>query len=1399
MTTSRTIRTAAFAASLAAWCGWGGTPANAQVDAWAIGNQAVVMPPGTNAAAGQPFQLPVPNNGAYPAAHQYQGQSAQRSQHVRTAGDGRILFFEVDGNVYDGDGYLIADARSANCVECIDAGVMEFASVPVPGSCNLFYLFSGMGRDTYPGYLGTHVQWSLLDMNADNPRFPAQAPATCARKGRLLQYEELGEPPYQQFNPWFATDPPAVEDAALPNGIPTSNRVGALIPMGAGTATGSPRMRVVESTTSSGDHWLFAIIANHIYLYRVAADGIYRVDPINGSPYVQFMSSWNPNNVLEYFHDADAVLTTLAGQQEEVLALAIAQRYEMYPHPATQNSSNNLLVHYFNRSTGELISGQSQAFAFYPPVGSCGGVTVNLPNGGFAATGLRGCAFTSDGRGLYLTGERTTDCQTAQPYAAHLDLGSDAITDLSYAFGQNFDPKWTRSRIYRNKSLNGLGTGVYIPVQGEVGALQGLENLAAVTFTSAAIAPVTPPELFNGTRPIGCGFTPRFLDIGIAHDRYLSPQNRATCCAFLQTRGSGLIYGHEQVPGMQPTSWTATSNPYGNASPLTCLCDIVVKPGASLYPGNLTIKFADDAKLVVERGANVIATNSTFTSITCPEERWPGIRVEGTTGNGNQVAPYQGRLTLQNSMVENAVVGAWTTRQLGNGNTVGGYTGGRIHGSSSTFKNCITGVRIEPYQRTGSIGNVLDNLCSFVNCNFITDAAWPDLGANNPLHHARLQSVKGIKFNQCKFRNDAPGQFPQLNRGWGIMGAAGFDVLGTSTTDASLFQGLTVGVYANTGSTRKANVRQSWFRDNFVGAYFLGSTAPELSRSHFFVPTGVWPNPAMGLLLQGSTAYLVEENNFTGGSGTSGNVGIYWKGNVLAENKIYNNTFNQLFAGTYVQDRHKGNTPSTEELGLQILCGDYTGCIFDYYVGDNTRIKANQGSYNQDFPENNQLAGNRFFSGVFNGIVISNVQPLPVPPYYIPAPFFNYKRHNVPECDPINPSQFYSDIEITDETEFIKAEACGNGLLPVIGGGGGAVGFGLAAAQLQSAQANLNGTVDIGEREDILTAIKQDSPWLPSHTLRDYLLARCPLSDEVLLMVINRAQPMDDWHLTQVMLANARLTEQVKKALETSELLNTYMLAIVLNAGSGPTVKDLLVQEVVMRADQKARYLTIALDEWATDSITPDPDDSLRMMLAAHPDPSDYYLLAQLEMERGDHTAATTWLDAVVAAKGDDPALLRDLLAMHQTLSGNWQQADAAQRAALATMAASTEPGSGLAWSILYELGETNELPGAEEPSNEKSLRLLPARRTSATERSVLEAHPNPTTGKSWAVITVELDDAAMLRVSDQQGRLVSTVRLAAGQRLVELDLLGLAEGMYTWELLQGEYRLGVTKLTVQR
>jgi hypothetical protein len=283
------------------------------------------------------------------------------------------------------------------------------------------------------------------------------------------------------------------------------------------------------------------------------------------------------------------------------------------------------------------------------------------------------------------------------------------------------------------------------------------------------------------------------------------------------------------------------------------------------------------------------------------------------------------------------------------------------------------------------------------------------------------------------------------------------------------------------------------------------------------------------------------------------------------------------------------------------------------------------------------------------------------------------------------------------------------------------------------------------------------------------------------------------------MLANAKLSRQVMVALMDSDLLNEYMMAIVQNAGSGPSVKDLLQQEVALRAAEKAEALVHVYADIAADSTLSDPYNTLFNLIAANADASDYYLLAQMALERGRYAKANAYLDSLVLATADDTGLLRDLVSMSQTLGGEWELADVSQRAQLATMANSAEQGSAFAWAIRYRMGETDEIPTAEMPDTEKSLVLERAKAPTPAALPLLQAMPNPTTGTSMLAIGLELDGAALVRVSDPQGRVVRTMRLGEGQRLVELDLTGLSNGLYTCELLQGEYKLAVTKLTVQR
>jgi hypothetical protein len=1369
-------------------------PAYAQADAWAIGNRYSILPQAYLPDPEAPAALPTHPLGTPNA---YTGAIPQRSQHVRSAGDGRILFFEVDGNLYDGQGWLIADSRAQGCQDCLEPGAMEFISVPVPGSCNLFYLLSAAATgpvDANFTYSGSHIQWSILDLDAENPRFPEDPsnPYYCPKRGRLMpQQDILAMPQFQGFEVY----PEAFGDP----GLYSSDRVGFLsAPTFSRSIT--PMMRLVQS--ANGTSWLFVVMNDRVHLYHITASGIQLVDALPNDPtrnWVQIFSL-NPTGKA-YFRDADAVMTVDAVSGNEVLVLAMTDGDGMKLWPDI-NSNYNLVVHRYDGTTGAYLPTQSTAYSLFVNPAQC---SAAQPAVG-VAPGLRGCALTADGSGIYLLGERTPDCITWQTFAAHMAIGTGAITDLGYAFGGSIPANLTRSRIYRNNMAHVVNDvplpprdAIYLPGATTVGALIGIQDPNNLEFQA---------DVFDGLQVINFNnlanaghFKPRFLNVGVVADRYLSAANRENCCVFLGTHGSGVVGLHEQVGyGM----WTNEENPYGDQEQLIFTCDLVVKPGASLYLNHLDLRFAPEAKLVVERGGKVVGYNTSFTSLACPNERWPGIRVEGNTNNpvqaqtGSPVDGRQGWLTLDLCTVDNAEVGVWCAREVSPGTSTGAHFGGVVRATGTGFVNCIVGAKVERYQRSSSSGAILPNLCQFSACTFETNSDWPDLGTNTPRHHASLFDVQGIRFVQCKFLNEASGSFPLLQRGWGVWAfAAGFDVEGSGIENASLFQGLTAGVVAATGPVRKANVRRSWFRNNYVGAQMQSCTSgPEVSRSHFFVPPSAGSDyPPTGLILHGSSHYLIEENDFHGGGLTNMNVGLLIRGEVRDANRIYNNNFTGLAAGTYTNDRQKGYDPNTgqEYAGLKLLCSDYTDCGFEHLLGDNTYIDAAQGDWN-GFETESQLAANRFFNGGIPGISISTVQPQGAN-----APFFNYIRHNVTECDPHDDNNpYFNDIRIDQATDFTKTVACGNGYLSDIGGGGGVSGYRLASAQLLSVKANFNGTVDTGEKVDIEEAIKQRDPVLPSHTLRDYLLARCPLSDAVLLEVIFREEPMEPWHITQVMLGNARLTSRVMEALVRSELLNAYMLSIVRNAGNGPTVKDLLQQELAQRSAEKAHYLVLALDELLADSTLASPTDSLFAMMAYAPDGGDLYGLAQIAMAQGDHLTATAWLDSLAAVHDPGQDLLRELAVMQQQVGNDWQHADSGQRTHLEQLADKRDPGSAYAWAIRYHLGETQELPLLPLPAATKRYQTGRHTNTGTVELQMVQAHPNPTTGRSMVVIGSGVDEAARLHLSDPMGRLIRTLPVGANQQLLELDLSGLADGLYVIELFVGDFKIGATKLTLQ-
>lgn len=90
----------------------------------------------------------------------YKGEQAQHVHNAMQDANGNLLFFVVDGKVFDKDGYLI-DEMYNNSFGYIPGG-QEICIVPDPGNCQRYYIFSSsQGNFSRPFY-------SILDLSLPN-------------------------------------------------------------------------------------------------------------------------------------------------------------------------------------------------------------------------------------------------------------------------------------------------------------------------------------------------------------------------------------------------------------------------------------------------------------------------------------------------------------------------------------------------------------------------------------------------------------------------------------------------------------------------------------------------------------------------------------------------------------------------------------------------------------------------------------------------------------------------------------------------------------------------------------------------------------------------------------------------------------------------------------------------------------------------------------------------------------------------------------------------------------------------------------------------------------------------------------------------------------------------------
>ncbi|HNA33414.1 MAG TPA: T9SS type A sorting domain-containing protein, partial [Flavobacteriales bacterium] len=392
---------------------------------------------------------------------------------------------------------------------------------------------------------------------------------------------------------------------------------------------------------------------------------------------------------------------------------------------------------------------------------------------------------------------------------------------------------------------------------------------------------------------------------------------------------------------------------------------------------------------------------------------------------------------------------------------------------------------------------------------------------------------------------------------------------------------------------------------------------------------------------------------------------------------------------------------------------------------------------------------------------------------------------------------FYNLAEVEGALPFNPAQHCNGGILDAIHKSVQEHRADYAAkyAQLASAALACAGQLDNGERVEVLEAIKAEPAW-PSHQLRGYLLARSPLSEEAIITAINRAEPMDPWHLTQVLIANSKLSDPIWAALDHSEALSPFFYQMVLDHQEDPSIRQILMEELALRAyekDTEQRLLVLALHE---DSTYTGKLDTLLSILSTDTLGLGRTAAYQLALAHGRGTEAA----ALAAAMAGDARFeqLLGLGALQLGLDPGWSQAGHNEVMALQDMAASGKKlGRGAAWGILYALGATDSLPTGLLPVEYRSARANETDASTA-ERPVVGAYPNPAKDRLMITWPAEVD-AGTLEVTDARGRSVLSQALGSRTGFVELDVRGWADGLYLARVLRDGQVVGETKCAIAR
>ncbi|HEX8514942.1 MAG TPA: T9SS type A sorting domain-containing protein [Bacteroidia bacterium] len=835
---------------------------------------------------------------------------------------------------------------------------------------------------------------------------------------------------------------------------------------------------------------------------------------------------------------------------------------------------------------------------------------------------------------------------------------------------------------------------------------------------------------------------------------------------------------------------------------------LIIDPGVILTvnPG-VRFEFGENGKMVISRQSKLQVNGNAanpviFTSVDfCELGMWEGIEVWGKRNEKQGVIALspQGIAKINYAKISNART-ALATRKDHDAS----YNGGIIQCQNVEFLNNAVSAEFLSYHNTFPPAiNEIKNLSYFKSCRFLVTGYLNDktyrlgdgrrLGTTNQLV---FKDVNTVFVENCLFENNALQSdgitplFESDNRGTAIY-SLDAGVFLTGGPKKNIFRGFSDGVWAlSTGINNcMVSITGNVFENNTNGVVLEGTRLSRLLQNEFKVPahtTNVYAlppsynagyNKPVGLYLIGAMDFRTEENIFSnyGPVSTDGiPVQEYNYGMVVnncagpwgdGTGNAYKNTFANANVGLQAELDNKGGFSYS---GLQYKCNEFNSRIsYDVVVPAyngflppvNTLLRS-QGLCNQ--PGNQ--AGN-----IYTPCSASQDVQLK---FDFQSEFDNFDFIYRDQAGKIScasnpsfvvPCPANDDNSCPSNLNICYTIAC---LLTT---------HTTASAQALSSSNSYNSLLDGGNTAALLEQINSN---IPEGALKQSLMDKSPyLSDEVLLAMLNRSNPMAPGHIQQITLANSPLTKPVMTAVQEEGLPEGIFNRIAAaQTGVSPRMEKenevsyYAFQEKLAEVNVKQAYLEM------------DNLDSLKIVALKDTTLAGLFKLMEVLLAKGDLAAAQLCRSKIISKEiphiSDQCRFLSTRLNL--ALEGKtWFDMSSAQASLIEQIYLNNPLTAINARAVLsMTKGLKYERYPFDLQFNHTMLPHDPISNIQQEELSKLKVFPNPAADILTIEIKLQENENAELCIYNLLGDEISK-RVVTGSNLLTLDISEYSNGIY--------------------